>query len=173
VSTFSGPFHWTFQALYAKDVIGVSNLQWGLVGTASMVTGLVAGIPMGRLADRIGKVRSLIVAWIPWFIFVPLFILTRNFNTLLGLFVFNSLGYALYSPAYLSLQGDMMPRESRGRIMALFGMLRNFVIIPSSSIAGYLYELNPTYPFIVNLILEIGAFFILVLVVKEPENREV
>ena len=49
VSTFSGPFHWTFQALYAKDVIGVSNLQWGLVGTASLVTGLVAGIPMGRL----------------------------------------------------------------------------------------------------------------------------
>ena len=103
VSTFSGPFHWTFQALYAKDVIGVSNLQWGLVGTASLVTGLVAGIPMGRLADRIGKVRSLIIAWIPWFIFVPLFILTRDFKTLLGLFVFNQLGYSLYSPAYLSL----------------------------------------------------------------------
>jgi MFS family permease len=173
VSTFSGPFHWTFQALYAKDVIGISNLQWGLVGTASLVAGLVAGIPMGRLADKIGKVRSLIIAWIPWFIFVPLFILTRNFNTLLSLFVFNSLGYALFSPAYLALQGDMMPRESRGRIMALFGMLRNLVIIPSSSIAGYLYELNPVYPFIINLILEIGAFLILVLIVKEPERREV
>lgn len=66
-----------------------------------------------------------------------------------------------------------MPRESRGRIMALFGMLRNLVIIPSSSIAGFLYEVNPAYPFIVNLILEIGAFVILVTVVREPERREV
>ena len=101
------------------------------------------------------------------------FIYARNFFTLLFIFIVKALTDTLFMPAFMALRGDLIPRELRGRVMALFGMIMNLVAIPSSAIAGVLYQWNPTYPFFANIGLEVFTIAFLILFVKEPTRREV
>jgi len=173
ISGFAGPFYWTFSALYAIDVVGISSVEWGLIGTAQLATAILFGFPGGKIVDKIGRVKSVLLAYATWIPILLWFIYARNFLSLLVIFVIMSLTDTLFMPAFMALRGDLIPRELRGRVMALFGMIMNLVAIPSSAIAGALYQWNPTYPFFVNIGLEVFTIVFLILFVKEPTRREV
>ena len=76
-------------------------------------------------------------------------------------------------PAYMALQADMIPREKRGRIMGTIGTLNVMATIPASALAGFLYGLDPAYPFAFTIVLGIVVSLIIVFAVKEPKTREI
>jgi MFS family permease len=45
----------SFMVVYAVEVVGLTNTQWGLIGTAVSLISTVLTIPGGVLADRIGR----------------------------------------------------------------------------------------------------------------------
>ena len=173
ISGFAGPFYWTFSAIYAIDVVGLSSVEWGLIGTAQLATAILFGFPGGKIVDKIGRVRSILLGYVVWIPILLWFIYARNFVTLLFIFIVKALTDTLFMPAFMALRGDLIPRELRGRVMALFGMIMNIVAIPSSAIAGVLYQWNPSYPFFANIGLEVFTIAFLILFVKEPTRREV
>jgi MFS family permease len=173
VSAFEEPMFRWFTALYVNDVVGISDLDWGFVNTVSTAVTIAIGFPMGKLVDKIARKKAVILSYV---IFMPssiLFILSRNFTQLLLVFILFAVGGCLIMPAYHALQADMIPREKRGRIMGTIGTLNIMATIPASALAGFLYSLNPAYPFSFTIVLGIIVSLIIVFAVKEPKTREV
>lgn len=173
VSAFEEPLFRVFTALYVIDVIGVSGVYWGLVIVASAITALIFGLPLGKFVDVFGRKKAIILAYL---IFTPssiFFIISRGFIQLLFVFILFAVGGSLIQTAYSALQSDMIPRDKRGRIMGTIGTLNLLLTIPSSAIGGYLYQIKPAAPFIAAIILGLITVLIIILLVKEPEKREV
>ncbi len=173
VSAFEEPMFRWFTALYVNDIVGISDLDWGFVNTVSTAVTIAIGFPMGKLVDKIARKKAVILSYI---IFMPssiLFILSGNFTQLLLVFILFAVGGCLIMPAYHALQADMIPREKRGRIMGTIGTLNIMATIPASALAGFLYSLNPAYPFSFTIVLGVIVSLIIVFAVKEPKTREV
>jgi len=173
VSAFEEPMFRWFTALYVNDIVGISDLDWGFVNTVSTAVTIAIGFPMGKLVDKIARKKAVILSYV---IFMPssiLFILSRDFTQLLLVFILFAVGGCLIMPAYHALQADMIPREKRGRIMGTIGTLNIMATIPASALAGFLYSLNPAYPFSFTIVLGVIVSLIIVFAVKEPKTREV
>jgi MFS family permease len=173
IAGFAAPFFYTVAAFYAIDIIGVSSVEWGLIGTAGLATSILFGFPLGKIVDRIGRLKSVRLSHLLWIPLLLWLVYARDFETLLVIFVVRSLVGTLYEPAFMALRGDLIPREIRGRVIALFGMILSLVSIPSSAIAGVFYQWNPAYPFFVNICLQIFTLVVLIYFVQEPQKREV
>jgi len=173
VSAFEEPMFRWFTSLYVINIVGIGTLDWGLVNTVSTAVAIVFGFPLGKLIDRIERKKAVVLAY---FIFTPasvFFILSRSFVHLLLVFVMFAVGNSLIYPAYSALMADMIPREKRGRIMGTIGTLNVMATVPASVLAGLLYGLNPSYPFVFTVVLGIVVSSIVFLAVEEPKTREV
>jgi len=173
VSAFEEPMFRWFTALYVNDVVGIGNFDWGFINTVSVAVTIVLGFPLGKVVDKIARKKAVILAYV---IFMPasvLFIFSRGFVELLVVFVVFAVGGCLIMPAYQALEADMIPREKRGRIMGTIGTLNVMATIPASAIAGFLYSLDPVYPFVFSVALGIAVSLIILFAVKEPKVREI
>ena len=172
LSSFEDPVFTQFSALYVFDVIRVSDLGWGMAMTAFTITTLLAGIPLGKVSDVIGRKNAIILAYI---IFIPstiFFIVARSFLELVIIMVAFGMASMMIGPAFQALITDMVPKNKRGRIIGVIGSLNTIMMIPTSAIAGYLYQLHPSYPFQLLAIAGVIMSVTVYLFIKEPEKRE-
>jgi len=173
VSAFEEPMFRWFAALYVRDVVGMEFFDWGIVNAVSTAFTIVLGFPMGKLIDRMPRKKAVILAY---FVFTPasvLFVVSRGFVDVLFTFILFAVGGCLIYPAYSALQADMIPREKRGRVMGTIGTLNVLASIPASALAGFLYGVNPAYPFGFTIVLGVVVCLIIVVLVKEPKTREI
>ncbi len=172
VSAFEEPMFRWFTALYVQDVIGIGGLDWGLVNSVSIAVTITLGLPLGKVVDKIPRKKAVILSY---GIFLPstiLFIFSRSFTHVLVVFIMLAAGGCLIMPAYQALQADMIPKEKRGRIMGTIGTLNVMATIPASVLAGFLYGLDPAYPFLFQILLGVIVVLIILFAVKEPKTRE-
>jgi len=172
ISAFEDPIFMQFSALYVFDVVKVSEFEWGIVMTIFTIISLLIGIPLGKIIDVIGRKKSIILAYV---IFIPstiLFIISRGFLLLSLVFAAFAVGSVLIGPAFNALTTDLTPKDKRGRIMGIIGTLNIMAMIPASVIGGFLYQLDPSLPFIFTLVISILSLVIMSLFIKEPEVRE-
>ncbi len=165
-------FH-TFAVLYVRDVIGISGMEWGLVRVASMVATIVVGLPLGKLVDAVGRKRPLILSQLLLASSAASFIFCRGFGQLLITFVALTSSTTLIMLAYASLRADIIPRDKRGRMMGVIGMFMMLAIVPSSALAGFLYQVDPTAPFALVIASGVMSCLIVTFFVEEPRRREV
>jgi len=168
--SFENPLFSLYLALYASDVAGVSGLQWGLVTSLGTVAMLLLGLPFGRMVDGFGRRRSLLLAYL---FSTPVLLAlghVRGFAMMALAFVSFMVCSTLRFPAYSALQADLIPQDRRGRIMGLMGTLRNLAMVPSAAVFGYLYQLDPVYPFYLGAAVELLAVGIIFFLIKEPSR---
>jgi len=173
VSAFEEPMFRMFTSLYSFDVIGVSRIEWGLVNTVSIATTLILGFPLGKLVDKFGRRKSIILAY---FFYIPssiFFIVCGSFAQLLIVLMMFAIGGSLLYPAYSALMADMIPREHRGRILGTIVTLNILATVPASALGGFLYGVSPPYPFFFAIILGTTVSLIILFAVKEPRIREI
>lgn len=99
---------------------GLNDLQLGLIGAAFTLVYAVAGLPLGRLADR-GS-RTKIMGWglIVWSGFTAANAAAWSFGSFLVARMGVGVGEASYAPASNALIGDLFPAEKRSRALGLF-----------------------------------------------------
>ena len=173
VSAFEEPMFRMFTSLYVFDVIKVSKIEWGLANTASVAATLIFGFPLGKLIDKCGRKKSIILAYL---LFIPssvLFLFVGTFAQLLIVYLMFAIGGSILYPAYSALLADMIPKEKRGRIMGTIVTLNILATVPSSALGGFLYGVGPAYPFVLAIFLGITVSLIILFRVKEPQIREV
>lgn len=173
VSAFEEPMFRMFTSLYVFDVIKVSKIEWGLVNTASVAITLGLGFPLGKFVDKIGRRKSIILAYL---FFIPssvLFIFCGSSAQLLVIYMLFAVGGSLIMPAYNALLADMIPREKRGRILGTIVTLNILATVPASALGGFLYDVNPTYPFFFAIVLGTVVSLIILVAVREPKEREI
>lgn len=141
------PFFGIYLSLYALTVIKIGAVDWGLVGSSYMLLGIFLGVPLGKLVDRIGRWRVMLLS----FLFsVPFLVFMRGadgFPLVLGLFMVRNVGQLLWYPAVGAAQADLIPVENRGRVMGLSALMMEGVTVISSTLFGLIYALKPEYAF--------------------------
>ena len=74
---------------------------------------------------------------------------------------------SILGPAYSSIVTDLTKKEFRGRIFGMIGNLNLLAVVVSSPLAGFLYELDPRYPFITILVTNFLILLIILLYIRE------
>ncbi len=149
-------------SIYLKEDLQISEERFGQL---FLYIGLVVGpfaIPMGRLADRIGKPEAVrlglaicaVGMWLlPWVKAVPLLILVA------GVF---GIGFLLASPAWLALMTELAGEQRRGGVVGIMNTAQGIGASLGIALGGPLYQyIGPRAPFLASALL----FSISVLVV--------
>lgn len=181
-----------FWVVYATDQIGLSTIQWGLIMLIESVVRLACFLPAGLLVDRWGRKNALLAALVISLVAQPLFVLWQGFAATLLIRMALALAFALAIPASTALMADLVPRALRGQLMAAIGQgglmiapagggaggpSMGYLFIPlvmiSSLAGGYLYTLNPAYPWFFSMITALFSIPLTIFYIREPQKAEI
>jgi len=104
-----------------REAFQLGNLQVGLLyGTAFSFIYAIAGIPMGRLADRISRRWMIACGLFVWSLMTILSGFATSFALLVVARLLVGLSQATLSPAVYSLLADLFPPEKRATIFSFY-----------------------------------------------------
>ena len=131
----------------ANDV-GVKVALIPLVYLVTNVVSVFASIPVGSLADKVGKEKILIVGFLIYAVVYYGFGITTSTEAIIALFAL----YGLYSAATDGIQkafiSDMIDKNKKGTGLGIYNALLGITLLPASLIAGSLYDkVNSSIPF--------------------------
>jgi MFS family permease len=141
--------------LYAHEIKGADQVLLGVMATATVVARLVAGIPVGRLADKIGRKRVIYLLTPLWYASNLLLVFAPGPVTL----VLSSVLLAFYnisSGATNAMTLEVISLEQQGRWGGLLGFFAGLVTIPAPILGGLIWrELGPMYVFLIPIGLDL------------------
>lgn len=177
-----------FWVIYANEIVGMSEWQWGQMLLIAGITKTLVSLYVGNYVDRIGPRKCMMIAFalgIPGMLAFPYVTGFISVTLVYMLLVLANAFVWISSGVYLA---NIIPRNIRGRIMAGLGQgiplgisgggyAQGFVLfIPNmlgSMVSGFIYEINPMYPWYINSITLLACLVITVFMVKEPDHAEV
>lgn len=181
-----------FWVVYARDFLGLSSAEWGLILLIESVARSIAGIPAGFVVDRYGRTRFIVIALVLSAVGVATFGVADGFLFVVAIRVGLSVVGSLFSPACGALLADLIPRDIRGRTMAAIGrgtmrlapasggtggpgvgFLVTIPLVLASFAGGVLFEWDPLSPWILVPAIMTNSVFIAILFVRDPEEAEV
>jgi MFS family permease len=182
----------SFWVVYATEEIGLSATEWGLILLVEAVVKLFAFMAAGVLVDRYGRKKILLVALLISLFTIPLFVILKSFMAIMLIRAATAVAFALAIPASTALMADLVPRRLRGKMMAAIGQggmmigpagggaggpALGYLFIPPVMVAsiagGYLYLLNPIYPWVFSLATTVLSIILTVLYIKDAHSAEV
>jgi len=144
-----------FLQLFAHQAKGADQYLLGVMATASILTRLLFGIPLGRLADRIGRKKVIYFLTPLWYVSYLLLVFSFSSATLilagaLQTFYFVSSGLAD------AMTLELVPVERMGRWSGVLGLFEGLVTIPAPILGGLIWRgLGPAYVFLIPLGVEL------------------
>ena len=160
-----------FSQVFAYQVKGANEFILGAMVTGSALSSIVFAIPLGRLADRVGRKKVLFVT-IPLFLLSNLMLIlapTPAFLVLAGILQgFHYIG----SPIAAAIERELVPAEHMGRWI---GITRFFKMIFSGILAltaGIIWDkFGPQYIFITFIGIELLIRLPLLISISETLNK--
>ena len=142
------------------------------MATATVVATLVAGIPLGRLADRIGRKRVI-------FLLAPLWyasLLVLAFSPGPVALVLSSVllvAYTISTGATNAMTMEVVPLSEQGRWGGLLGLFVGLASIPAPLIGGYVWKtIGPMYVFLIPIAFDLLFRIPLLATVSETLDRD-
>jgi MFS family permease len=137
----------TFLILRAQNV-GVTLLAIPLVYALFNFVYALASIPLGSLSDKIGREKVILIGWISYAVAYTGFGLANQAYQIWLLFAFYGIYYATTEGVAKAFIADIIPVEYRGRAYGLYNAVIGLITLPSSILAGFLWEkVSPAAPF--------------------------
>jgi len=144
-----------FMQVFAHEVKGANQYVLGLMATATILARLVFGIPLGRLADRIGRKKVIYLLTPLWYASHLVLILSSSPAWLIlagALWTF----YTINSGITGAMALELVPVEETGKWSGMQGLFRGLVTIPAPILAGLIWErLGPGYVFLVPVAVDL------------------
>ncbi|MFQ6127914.1 MAG: MFS transporter [Thermoplasmata archaeon] len=144
--------------LFMKDVINIEEYLIGVIIGLTGSIGMIANIPAGRQADRVGRKPVLLFGGylarisaltLPFAGFLPLRGLARATSlayphlyglvAISGLLGFRFFAFQISQPAMRALQADIIPAAVRGKLIGLMQTMFNIGAIIGAPVGGALY----------------------------------
>ncbi|WP_054053626.1 MFS transporter [Alloactinosynnema sp. L-07] len=98
---------------------GLTTGQTGLLSTATLVFSALGGVIAGVLADRIGRVRTLMITVVTYAVFTALCGLAQNYEQLLALRALQGLGFGGEWATGAILVAEYTAARHRGRVVSV------------------------------------------------------
>lgn len=153
--------------------LGISKLQVGLLITAFTLPGMVLAPLLGVLADRFGRKRILVPSIFLFGLAGTACALTRDFNALMVLRVFQGVGGAALGSLNVTIIGDLYSGKRRTAAMGLNASVLSIGTASYPLIGGALASLAWYYPFYLSLAaIPLGLIVLTALRNPEPRSRE-
>ncbi|MFW9856975.1 MAG: MFS transporter [Candidatus Thorarchaeota archaeon] len=141
--------------VYAAEEQGAGPMIIGAMGVATALVSIVSSIPLGHLADRIGRIRTILLLR-PFFHASTLILLYTPDPRLIVI------GWALrgtFQPSLSILaayRNELVDPSERGRWMGIRELLRGIFRIPAPILGGLLYTyISPQAPFLFHIIADV------------------
>jgi MFS family permease len=134
----------------------------------------VFAVPSGMLSDKFGRRKILVLGYGIFAVVVLGFVFAKSLALFLALFIGLGMNYAFVNVSERSLVSDLASKKIRGTALGVFHMATSLAALPAGLAAGFLYDINPNYPFIYAFgltILALAAFFFFILKKKLVLNQ--
>jgi MFS family permease len=175
-----------FWIIRAKEVIGLSTQEWGLIAMISGVIYVILSIPAGRVVDKVNRKTVVGLCLIAGAAPVTIFLYVTDFTGVALLAVITAVINSFINPAMQALFTDMVPKNTRGRMIAALGgggvwlmggawglgVVAMLSITFGSLLSGYIYRLEPSLPWLIMAagLVVTGVLFLVLL--REPDAPE-
>jgi len=146
-----------FMHLFANQVKGAEQYVLSMMSVAMVLAHILFGIPLGRLADRLGRKKVIYVLTPLWYLSAIMLVLARG---PVGLVLAGALWgfYPIMTVVTSSMTLELVPLEHMGRWSGLLGVFAGLVTVPAPLIAGLIWRhLGPAYVFIIPLALDFAV----------------
>ncbi len=144
-----------FLQLFAHQVKGADQYLLGSMTTAMILARLLFGIPLGRLADRIGRKKVIYLLTPLWYASNLLLILSLNPAMLILAGALQTF-YAISSGVTAAMTLELVPVEQMGRWSGLLGLFRGLITIPAPILGGLIWKgLDPAYVFVIPVAVDL------------------
>lgn len=125
------------------------------MATATVVARLVFGIPLGRLADRIGRKRVLYLLTPLWYLSNLALAYSVGPVTLV-LYATLQVFYTISVGITGAMTMELVPVEQQGRWSGMLALFAGLLTIPAPIIGGIIWrELGPIYVFLIPIALDL------------------
>lgn len=159
-----GSFSYSFLLIYAKEF----GFQTTFVPVLYLVFTAVASIfsiPFGKLSDKIGRKRVLMLSYIFWGLVCLSFIFLRSHLAIILTFVLYGLHKGSLEPVQKTFVSELSPTKYKASGLGGFQMVVGLCALPASLIAGILWdEVSIFMPLYFSLSLTIISLAMLIFV---------
>lgn len=171
ILAFSNSLMQPVLSVYANEEIGLSEASVGLLFTVQGIVTLFATVPMGTIADQVGRKPMIILGKIVHAIAAIPVIFAGGFWPLLLIMTFRGFGRATSNPSITAMFAGLMPVSKRGKGMGIFSIFQNVGLVMGATVGGLLYEFSSLEsPFIVCSITGLLGVLVVLLIVSEPKQ---
>ncbi len=140
---------WPLTPNYLEEIRGFPLSAIGSLATAQSLGGVVLALWLGRLARaHWGLIIAQFLVLVSYLLFLGL-----PFPLLVGLAYFLRGGFMAIASLSSAQVGKVVEGGSMGLAFGLFITVRNLVTVPVPYLTGYLYTLQPEFPFIASALL--------------------
>lgn len=155
---------------YAMN-LGASYTMLGVIVSIYGAVQLITQVPVGRLSDRTGRKRIMLLGLAAFTILPPLYIHADNAYFLLAVRSLGGLGASAVWPIAMALIVDRADSKSRGAAMGWYNASFFSALALGPLMGGYLYEQLGLYaPFYLWSLLGAASLIIVYWQVAEPEK---
>lgn len=161
-----------FQMIYAVRVKGADEFTLGYMGLALNLGSIISSPLAGKLADRIGRVRTILLLRPLYYASVLTLILAPSPAYLVLAFLIRGLFFAS-GAVFQTLALELVTYEYRGRWSAVRSLISMISRSPAPFIGGILYtSVAPEAPFLVSILVDLALRVPLIYSTPETLNRE-
>ena len=178
--------------VYARDHIGLSTTEWGLILLVEMIVLSLLYLPAGIATDRYGRARFIRASLLISGLAVPMYAMATGFTHVLLIRMAVAVANAFFLCASSAMMADALPRDIRGRAMAALGRgtvmlgassggtggpgLGFLVIVPvvfASLLGGYVYSYSATLTWLAVMVASALSLIIAMTALQDAELAEV
>ncbi|MHA1410701.1 MAG: MFS transporter, partial [Candidatus Odinarchaeia archaeon] len=159
LANFSYMFYviYVFGGSFVSDQLFLSLILYVLF----TVIFAIFSFPAGVLADKIGKKKTLTLAFIIFALTSAVFLISTTFWGLIIGFILYGLFNALYEGPRRAFVADLSPKELRGTTLGTLETIISILTLLASIFAGLIFDLiSPEAIFIYSLIISVVAAII-------------
>lgn len=169
VDAFAWGTGWGILYGLLSEVYHFTASQLGLMSCLSSVGWAVFQMPVGKLMERYGCVKSMILSEAVGVILLVGWLQAATFETFALLQILFGLTIAAWLPATMTWMANSVPKEKMAEEIGRLSAFRGLVGFPAPYIGGLLYEaFGFRGPITVNLIGALTALILMATVVREP-----
>ena len=169
VDAFAWGTGWGILYGLLSEVYHFTASQLGLMSCLSSVGWAVFQMPVGKLMERYGCVKSMILSEAVGVILLVGWLQAATFETFALLQILFGFTIAAWLPATMTWMANSVPKEKMAEEIGRLSAFRGLVGFPAPYIGGLLYEaFGFRGPITVNLIGALTALILMATVVREP-----
>lgn len=161
----------TFLPLLASQVAGgITATQVGILFATTGFVSMLLGIPLGMLADRVGKKKIMILGLLISGVAMTGMAFANSYHWLIIFVIGQSGAMAMFSPASLGLLSDSVPSQRQSTAMGVYGGLgEDTGIIAGAALGGFIWSAwGPQATFLVGAIAAGLGVVVSLALIKQP-----